>query len=180
MKKVWEGIKKVFRALSKALNWVEMNFLIFFTSIIGILIMVEIILRIFMVQGSRWVEELSRMMLVTTTLVGSSVAVKSKGHMAMTALVNALPAKFSNVIEILSNLICGATFLYISYHSVTWTINLRAVNRMMESVSIPLWYFWVVISFAFVTTGVRFLLEIVKNVKNMRAGVHEEADLKEM
>ncbi len=178
--KFWEGIKKVFSFLTKALNWVEMNFLIFFTSFIGIFIMIEIILRIFNVQGSRWIEELSRMMLVTTTLVGSSVAIKAKGHVGMTALINILPSKFANAVEILSNLICGAAFLYISYYAVIWTINVHAVKRMMDSVSVPMWPFWAIISFAFITTGVRFLLEIVKNIRNMKAGVYKEADLKEM
>ena len=180
MKTVWQKILHLTRTLAKALNWVEMNFLIFFTSFIGLFIMVEIVLRIFNVQGSRWIEELSRMMLVTTTLVGSSVAVKSKGHMAMSALINALPSKFANGLEILSNLICGAAFLYISYYSVIWTVNLYTVKRMMDSVSVPIWPFWAIISFAFITTGVRFLLQIKNNVADIKKGVHSEAGLKEM
>ena len=81
-------IRHVFDKACWLLNWVEMNFLIFFTSFIGLYIILEIILRVLHIQGSRWIEELSRMMLVTTTLVGSSVAVKSKGHMGMTVLIN--------------------------------------------------------------------------------------------
>ena len=81
-----------------------MNFLIFFTAFIGIYIIIEIIFRIFGLQGSRWIEELARLMLVTTTFVGSSVAVKSKSHVGMTALVDALPSRWGNVLEIVSNL----------------------------------------------------------------------------
>ena len=173
-------IRHVFDKACWLLNWVEMNFLIFFTSFIGLYIILEIILRVLHIQGSRWIEELSRMMLVTTTLVGSSVAVKSKGHMGMTVLINILPDKFANVVEIISNLICGAAFLFITYHSVDWTINLYKLGRTMESINVPIWPFWVVISFAYFTTGVRFLLEIRKNVLGIMKGTYKEADLKEM
>ena len=180
MKKTWQGIVKVYRFLEKALNWVEMNFLIVFTSFIGVAIMVEIVLRIFGIQGSKSIEEISRMMLVTTTFVGSSLAVKTKGHVAMTALVDLFPPKIGNVFEILSNLICGGGFLFLAYSAAKWTASLAKVGRTMDSASFPLWPFWVVIAFSFLTTGVRFLLEIVKVIKNMKAGVRVVADLKEM
>lgn len=180
MDKEKSTLKKIWETACKVLNFIEMNYLIIFTCFIGLFIMVEVIMRAFDAQGSRWIEELARMMLVTTTLVGSSVAVKTKGHMAMTALIGALPAKFSNCLEILSNLVCGLAFLYISYYSITWTVNLYHVKRMMDSVSIPIWPFWAIISFAFVTTGVRFLMQIKNNVVNIKNGVRPEADLKEM
>ena len=50
----------------------------------------------------------------------------------------------------------------------------------MESINVPIWPFWVVISFAYFTTGVRFLLEIRKNVLGIMKGTYKEADLKEM
>ncbi len=180
MKKAWQTFVRIFRKGEAIFNWCEMNFLIFFTAFIGIYIIIEIIFRIFGLQGSRWIEELARLMLVTTTFVGSSVAVKSKSHVGMTALVDALPSRWGNVLEIVSNLLCGATFLALAYFAGKWTVSLFKIKRTMDSVSFPLWPFWVVIALAFFTTGVRFLLEIVKVVKNMKSGVREHGELKEM
>lgn len=180
MNKLWQGIVKAYQKGAKILNWFEMNFLIFFTCFIGVYIMIEIVFRILGLQGARWIEELARLMLVTTTFVGSSVAVKSKSHVGMTALVDALPAKWGNVLEIVSNFLCGATFLALAFYAAKWTVSLQKVNRTMDSLSFPLWPFWVIIAFAFLTTGVRFMLEIVKVVKNMKAGVRVQAELKEM
>ena len=184
-----EGVQtfvRIFRKGEAIFNWCEMNFLIFFTAFIGIYIIIEIIFRIFGLQGSRWIEELARLMLVTTTFVGSSVAVKSKSHESradaarLRALVDALPSRWGNVLEIVSNLLCGATFLALAYFAGKWTVSLIKIKRTMDSVSFPLWPFWVVIALAFFTTGVRFLLEIVKVVKNMKSGVREHGELKEM
>mgnify|MGYP005956246747 FL=1 len=173
-------LRKAFRAACRALDWVEMNFLILFTSFIGLYIILEIVLRIFHIQGARWIEEMGRMMLVTTTLVGSSVAVKTKGHMGMTALINILPGTFSNVLEIASNLICGGAFLFISYYALQWTMDLFTLKRTMESINFPIWPFWAIITFAYFTTGIRFLIQIRYNVQGIRRGVYQEADLKEM
>lgn len=180
MKKVWEIIKKIYRGGVKILNLIEKNFLIIFTAFVGFAILIEIILRGFSIQGSKTIEEISRLMLVTTTFVGTSVAVKTKGHVGMSALVNALPPKAGNVIEMLSNLICAGSFLFLAHSAGKWTLNLIKLKRTMDSASFPLWPWWVVITAAFLTTGVRFLIEIGKVAKNMKSGVHEEAELKEL
>lgn len=180
MKKVGPTLYQALRRCMKAFEFIEMNYLIFFTSFIGILIMVEIVLRLLGLQGLRWIEEFGRMMLVTTTLVGSSIAVKSKGHMAMDALINCLPPKAANLLEIVVDLLGGAGFIWLGVVSFQWTAVLKATHRTMESIPLEFWWFWVIISIAFLTTGVRFLLQIVKNIRALRSGVYEQAERKEM
>lgn len=180
MKRVWETTCKLAGAVIRAYEFVEINFIVWFTMIIGAMILVEIGLRAFEIQGSRWIEEVSRYMLVTTTFLGSSIAVTQKGHMTMSALVNALPPKWANILEILTNTIGGVGFLSIGAVSFQWTGKLMQTGKLFESVSVPMWYLWAVLSVAFFTTGLRFLAQIVKNVQAIRDGVYEAPPEKEM
>lgn len=180
MKRIWQTLCKLAGAVIKVYEFIEINFIVWFTMIIGVMILVEIGLRAFQIQGSRWIEEVSRYMLVTTTFLGSSIAVTQKGHMTMSALVNALPHKWSNILEILTNAIGGVGFLYIGVVSFQWTGKLIQTGKLFESVSVPMWYLWAVLSVAFFTTGLRFLAQIIKNVQAIREGVYIAPQEKEM
>lgn len=180
MKKVWNRICQVSNAVIRVYEFIEMNFMIWFTMIIGALIMLEIIFRVFQIQGSRWVEEVARYMLVTTTFIGSSIAVSQKGHTTMNALINALPAMWANVIEIITNLISGIGFGYIGLVSFQWTGKLIQTGKLFESISIPMWCLWAVISMALFTMGLRFLVQIPKNIAAIREDTYEATPDKEM
>lgn len=180
MKKLWNKFCKIIDKIIKVYEWVEINFIIWFTILVGALIMVEIILRLFQIQGSKWIEEIARYMLVTTTFLGSSIAVSQKGHATMSALINALPCAWSNILEIITNLIGGVGFLFLSYAAFEWTGKLIKTGKLMESISIPMWYLWAVISVAFLTTGIRYMAQIVKNVQALRTGTYEATPDKEM
>lgn len=180
MKPVWEKICKISNAIIKVYEFVEINFIIWFTMIIGVMIMWEIVLRIFQIQGSRWMEEVARYMMVTTTFIGSSIAVTQKGHMTMSALINALPSRWSNVLEIATNLLSGIGFVSIGFVSFKWTGKLMQTGKLFESISVPMWYLWVVIALTFLTTGLRFLAQIPKNITAIREGTYEVTPDKEM
>ncbi len=52
-----DAIKNSFKKIAEFYNVIEMNFLIIFTALIGILIIVEINLRAFSISSFKWIEE---------------------------------------------------------------------------------------------------------------------------
>lgn len=60
---------------------IETQFITLFTIVMGAIIMVDVVFRNLGMQGISWVEEFGRFMLVATTLLGCSIAVRSNGHM---------------------------------------------------------------------------------------------------
>jgi len=175
-----DAIKSSLKRIAKVYDMIEMNFLIIFTALIGILIIVEIILRAFSVSSFKWIEEGGRYMLITTTMVGCSVAVKTKGHAVMDLVLSSIPVRMAHILRIIVNLMCGLGFLYMSYYSVIWTKELVELNRSMESITFPLWPVWVVVSIAFITTGFRFLFQIENNVKDFKNNAPLHVVQKEM
>ena len=165
-----EKIQRAFRRVTDIYNKVEMSFLIIFTMIIGALIIVEIIRRIIGMDGLKWIEEMGRYMLVTTTLVGCSVAVKNKGHAVMDLFYTFMSDKVAFIFQIIVNILCGGLFLYMGVYSVSWTKELFILKRSMESITAPLWPIWVIVSLAFLSTGIRFFIEVKNCVIKMKNG----------
>ncbi|QQO10769.1 TRAP transporter small permease [Breznakiella homolactica] len=148
----------------------EMHFLTLFTLITGALIMVEIVIRACGLQGFRWMEELGRFMLVTTTLIGCSNAVKSNGHMVMDALYSVLPRRVSNGVRALSFLISAVLYLYLGWYAFQWMLKLKEIGKMMESVRFPSYVMWVFVAVALITMGGRYVIQfghgVVKVIRN--------------
>lgn len=174
MRKYWETLCRIFNAI-------ELNFMVFFTLIMGAFIIVEVCIRSLGFQGIPWVEEMGRMMLVTTTLVGSSMAVKSNGHAVMDVLYNMVSAKVAYVLRIIVHLFCGIAYFFMGIFAFQWTKQLFSIGKTMDSVRFPVYPFWIIITIAFVTMGFRYLAQIRTFISRIRSGAeYSEINLKEM
>jgi len=141
---------------------VERGFISVFTLGVGALILYEIIVRNLGIQGLKWIDELGRIMLITTTLVGSSVAAKRHGHMIMDALYSVVSEKTAGLLRGLSYLIAGIFYLYLAWYSVEWTMRLLRLNRSMQTIGLPVYLVWIVISFAIATMGLRYVVAAIQ------------------
>lgn len=92
---------------------IETQFITLFTIVMGAIIMVDVVFRNLGMQGISWVEEFGRFMLVATTLLGCSIAVRSNGHMLMDVLYTVLPVRVSYVLKSIAYAVCCAMYLYI-------------------------------------------------------------------
>jgi len=174
--------KSLMQRWCKFYNNLEYGFLIIFTLTIGALIIVEVIIRACGMQGFKWLEEMGRFMLVTTTLIGCSIAVKSNGHMVMDVIYNILKPKMAYMLKTLVNLLCGAFYLYLGYYAVEWMLKLHKIGKYMESFRFPSYIMWVFVSLGMITMGFRYLIQskdCILKVKN-RAEEFTEMNIKEM
>jgi len=170
------------RKLVALYNNVESFYMTVFTLLIGALVILEVIMRTMGFQGIQWLEEMGRFMLVTTTLIGCSVAVKSNGHMIMDVLYNLLGPRAAYACKALVNLICGCFYLYLGYYAAGWMLKLKKIGKMMESIQFPSYVMWVIVSIAVGTMGFRYLVQckncIVKACRGAEA--FTEMNTKEM
>lgn len=161
---------RIWKTWSRFYNALELNFLTIFTLLTGGLIIVEVIIRALGMQGFRWMEELGRFMLVTTTLIGSSHAVNTNGHMVMDALYGVLPVKVANALRSLAHLICAVLYLYLGVYATQWMFSLVKIGKKMESIRFPAYVMWIFVSLALVTMGIRYIFQFVKSVRKTITG----------
>lgn len=158
-------IKNLFHKLVKAFDAVETVFVVGFTLIIGLITMYTIVVRAIGVQSPRWVDEMGRIMLITTTLVGSSMAVKTDSHMQVDTLVNLLNKRTVLLLKSFTSLLCGVFYIYLTKYSLDFTMLQHRLNRTMESISVPIYYVWIIVTIAVFTMGVRYLIQFGLNFK---------------
>ncbi len=149
-------------SLTGLIEKAEKHFITVMTLVCGLILLYNLILRALNIQGLTWIEEFSRYMLVITTLMGCSIAVKHKGHMVMDTLVAVLPVRIGQTIQGLGYLLCGTMYVYLGVYAWRWTERLIAMNKNVESVDFPLWVIWVCATYAILTMGLRYLVQTAK------------------
>ncbi len=157
-------LARVYKKFSDWTELIESYFITIMTLVFGMIILYNMTIRAFHIQGLSWIEEYSRYMLVVTTLIGCSIAVKHKGHMVMDTLVTALPVRFGHLLRALGYLLCGVLYLYLGVYAFKWTGKLIAINKTVESGTLPLWPVWVFVTYAVLTMGLRYMIETGSSV----------------
>lgn len=157
-------IIKVYQKFSSMTELIESHFITIMTLVFGLLILYNVTLRAFNIQGLSWIEEFSRYMLVITTLIGCSIAVKHKGHLVMDSLITALPVRPGHILRAFGFLLCSILYLYLGVYAWKWTDKLIAMNRTVECNSLPLWPVWVFVTYATLSMGARYIVETVRSL----------------
>ncbi|MGI6433237.1 MAG: TRAP transporter small permease [Sphaerochaetaceae bacterium] len=140
------------------------------TLVVGVIVVYNLTLRAFKIQGLTWSEEFSRYMLVVTTLMGCSIAVKHQGHMVMDTLVTALPMRAGHILRAFGYLICAVLYIYLGVYAYKWTGRLIAMNRKIESIDFPMWPVWVFVTYAILTMGWRYFIQTLKSIGDANRG----------
>jgi len=150
---------RAYRKFSSMVEFIETYFITIMTLVFGVFILYNITLRAFNIRGLYWIEEYSRYMLVITTLIGCSIAVKSKGHMVMDTLVTALPVRIGHILRAVGYSLCAIMYLYLGVYAWQWTEKLILMKKTVESGGFPLWPVWVFVTYALLTMGIRYVIE---------------------
>lgn len=169
---------KVKNVVGKASDWIyqeETAFIVVFTLLVGVLIIVEIIVRTIGLQGIRWLEELSRIMLICTTMIGCSMAVRHQGHMIMDTLYTVIDKKVGLALKAFVNLLCAFFWIWMGYHAAVFMLKLKAINKMLDSVSVPIYLVWVVFSVAIIMMGIRYIVQFANCVERLVKKQHDVA-----
>ncbi|MGI6686767.1 MAG: TRAP transporter small permease [Christensenellales bacterium] len=158
MRKAWEWFQK----LSRVLERIEGHFITIFTLVMGAIILIDVALRNLGMQGFAWVEEFGRFMLVTTTIMGCSIAAKHNGHMVMDAVFNLLPARWAYYVKSLAYALSSVLYLYLSYYSYNWMIKQQLMKKTMQSIQFPAWIMWLFVTYGVLSMGIRYFNQTIK------------------
>lgn len=151
----------------KIFNKIEELAMVILTMGFGALIIYEIVVRALGLKNIAWLQEFSCYMLIYTTLLGSSMAVKHEGHMAMDTLLVTLPKKVVKVLKVIINIVCSACWMVVTYYGWKWVVRLKLIGTTADSVSLKQWIIWIPIVFFFFTTTIRFIIQLVKSIVNV-------------
>lgn len=112
----------------------------------------EVFARYVLKDSSGWTSEMSTILFVWASMLGSALAVKSGGHVAMTMLITKLKGKLQTVAKLIVMLICEAFFYIIFSGGLTMVIKFKKVVTTQLRIPMPYVYS------AFVVAGACMLI----------------------
>lgn len=106
MGSVLRALRTVDRVLAAMVRWVAVAL----TAALVVVVTGNVFARYVLRTGLPWVEELSRLLFVWVVFLGACVAMRARGHLAVTFVVDRLPALLRKLVIWATNLLT-ATFL---------------------------------------------------------------------
>ena len=141
-------------------------FVVFLLCAMSADILLGVFYRYVLVKPLPWSEDLGRYLMVWIALFGVGVVMHNKGHVAVTILVDHLPARAKDMLLLFSNVLVLAFGLCMGY------LGLRLLLEMMPQVSptLRISMRWVYLGFPFygfflTVSSLDHILEDIKHVK---------------
>jgi C4-dicarboxylate transporter DctQ subunit len=125
--------------LDRALGWAETTFVGGALAFASLLLFVNVVLRYWFLAPISWAEELTLYIMVWIVFVGSSVAIRTRGHIAIDLLPLALSAagrRWLAMLVALAVLVFLAVFIY---YSGQHTLRVRSIGQVTPVMQAPMW-----------------------------------------
>jgi len=153
----WRRVSDVFFGLINGAAWV------FFVLMIAVMLL-QVSTRYIYSQPLPWTEEASRFSYIWAIFLGAAIAQRSRSHMTVTILTEALPHKVQMVMQVLTDLFSAAVLLGVLYGTY---IQMGKTYRVLAS-SIDIRFSYIYLSLA-IGAGCMLLLYVYQFVQDFRA-----------
>lgn len=121
------------------------------------LIVVQVITRALFDIGISWLEEFGRYVLLYSTFIGASIAIKSDEHPRMSAVLLALPHKSRQIVSICGDLLCAFIVLVLDYYAWIQVFNVLQRGTRTSTLPMPMWVIYAIFPVTLIAMFIRFL-----------------------
>lgn len=117
-----------------------------------------------------WLEESSRMIFMSITMITASVAVTTDEHPRMNAVLVALGTKRGNYLILFTDVLCAAFFLFMLRYAVQSAVNMYTFGTAYTSIPLKVWHTYIFFPLSFAGIAVRYFVKAVMGVRTVRRG----------
>lgn len=136
---MWSGACDLLARLDRALSWAETTFVGAALAFASVLLFVNVVLRYWFLAPISWAEELTLYIMVWIVFVGSSVAIRTRGHIAIDLLPLVLSPAGRHRLAILIALITLAFLAVFFFYSGQHTLRVRSIDQVTPVMQAPMW-----------------------------------------
>ncbi len=123
----------------RALSWAETTFVGGALAFASLLLFVNVVLRYWFLAPISWAEELTLYIMVWIVFVGSSVAIRTRGHIAIDLLPLVLSPAGRRRLAICIALAVLAFLVVFFHYSLQHTLRVRGSGQVMPVMQAPMW-----------------------------------------
>lgn len=156
----------------KVVKWLDEHFeeaiLIFFLVIISCVTLLQVIARnVPFISSTTWAEELCRFVWIATVFLSLPYTIRTETMLRVTALVDIMPWKVRNIINVIVDVVTFAMMAVLSYYSVIVLQRIIASGETSPAILLPMWIMYLIVLIGFVLGALRSVEMFVIHVKNI-------------
>ena len=154
----------------KTVRWLDEHLeeymVVILTSIMTILLFLQVLFRFVLNLPLAWVEEISLYSMVWLCYFGCSLAIKKREHLKMEIITNFLRPKAKKVFDLIS---------LVLYHVTLLTADILQRGQVTAVLEIPKWIPYAGVPVAFLLMLIRMIQDFVRTISEMKELGQEEA-----
>ncbi|MCB6285505.1 TRAP transporter small permease [[Clostridium] scindens] len=163
----------------KTVRWLDEHLeeymVVILTSIMTILLFLQVLFRFVLNLPLAWVEEISLYSMVWLCYFGCSLAIKKREHLKMEIITNFLRPKAKKVFDLISLVLFFAFAVFVLYHVTLLTADILQRGQVTAVLEIPKWIPYVGVPVAFLLMLIRMIQDFVRTISEMKELGQEEA-----
>lgn len=168
----------------KVLKWLdehcEETLLIVLLALISIVELMQVVCRnIDFIQSLTWAEEMCRFLWIATVFISLPYTVRTGTMLRVTALVDVLPWKLHNIMNILVDVVVAIALAVLGYFAVQALANVYTSGELSSAMLFPMWILYAIVMLGFFAGALRSVQMFFIHLKNInvkpKSSVEEEA-----
>lgn len=168
----------------KVVKWLDEHFeesiLIFLLAAISIVELLQVVCRnIDIIASLTWAEEMCRFLWIATVFLSLPYTVRTGTMLRVTALVDVLPWKLHNIMNILVDLVVAIALGVLGFFAIQALNNVITSGELSSAMQFPMWILYLIVTIGFFAGALRSVQMFVIHIKNINvkplSSVEEEA-----
>ena len=151
--------------------------MIFFFSIMVILIFLQIIYRYVLIRPIPWAEECARYCFIWATFLGASVAIRTKGHTSVELIISLVPNKFQRLLTLVGYVICIIFLWFIMRFGYSISMSILAMKQTSPALQLPMFYAYLGIPIGATTMALNCLYLFLEETENYRSNYAKKREI---
>lgn len=135
----------------------------------------QVIARYIVQSSSGWTQEVTLVLFMWVTMLGSAMAVRSAGHVSMTLLVNSLKGYAKPIVKIISTVICEVFYVMLAISGYAVCVRFQHAGTTQLKIPMPVVYSsFVVGGIIMVVFALELLWNELKEIARIRRDKNNE------
>jgi len=155
-------IMRVGHGLTKWIDRIESFILATSIGLLAVLLIVNVIARNAR-QSIYFADELSKLLIIFTTFIGTSYAARKARHIRMGAIIELLPKKVEKVVVIFVSLISAVTMFILAIYAFRYMEQLRVRGTKTPALGNPYWLYIIIAPVGLFLASIQFFRTVIKN-----------------
>lgn len=156
----------------KVIKWLDEHFeeaiLIVFLVGISVVELLQVICRnVDFIPSLTWAEELCRFLWIGTVFLSLPFCTRTETALRVTALIDILPWKLRNIVNVIVDVFTAAIMGVLSYYSVIVFNRIVASGELSPAMLMPMWILYAIVVAGFVLATLRSIQMFVIHIKTI-------------